>query len=172
MGLDKNFLSELYREMSDGELLSIVSNEYNELTEDARVILTEELTRRGLGAGLEKTIEVQVSELSIDSLSEYIEIITNNPCPLCLSSENKLNAVLSLNDRYTEYIIGCPNCLDRVMGSATGESMGLGLLGGIGGITKTIKNIALYRNIMNQVQANTPSDALVSFIKKELVKSN
>ena len=177
MGLDKKFLSESYKRMSDGELMAILSNDYNDLTEDAREVLKSELTERGIGNGLDKAIEVQLSEISTAALQEYVEIIRSMDCPLCLGTENKLNAVVTFNTAYPEFTIGCPSCLDKTIGNATGESMGRSVLGGIGGVVKSVNNISLYRKLLTQIQANEPSDALIAFVKKrageiELNKEN
>jgi hypothetical protein len=177
MGLDKKFLSESYKRMSDEELMSIASNDIKDLTPDAQEVLKEELVSRGMGNGIDSLIEIQTKEISAEKLDEYAKLIRERPCPICGKTEAKLNAVIIFTNSYENFVIACPACLKKQIDNAQAGSLGLGLIGGIGGTIKAVNQIARLQKFVKQIESDDPSEALKTFVKKrigeiELYKNN
>src|SRR5687767_2463708 len=168
MGLDKKFIAESYKAMSDDELLYIVSNDYNDLVLQAREALQEELLSRGLGEGIGDAIEMQTKDLPEEILKEYIELIGNMPCPLCSTTGKKLNAIIVVKGKYRDFIIACPECLHKELGNAQAVSMGTGIFGGISGMARAVNQTVMYSTYTKQLNRNEPTDALIDFIKKRI----
>jgi hypothetical protein len=166
--MNKKFIAENYKRMSDEELLSIFSNDMKDLTEDAQEVLKEELQSRNLGEGIDALINSGGINLSTEKFNEYAKFIRELPCPVCASTESKLNAVLILTNRYEDFTIACPTCLSKVIYDAQANSLGFGLLGGIKGTINAVSQIGALQSLIRQVEKNEPTEAMRAFIKKRM----
>src|SRR5215831_10672999 len=93
MSLDIEYIRETYQRMSDRELLLLAAGESNQLTEEAREALKEELSFRRLTKKVEKAIEVNTKGFQYEDLDSYLKIIRSLPCPVCNKTDQALNAV-------------------------------------------------------------------------------
>jgi len=175
--MDKKFLADNYKRMSDKELLYIISNEANELTDEAKEILHAELKRRGLDEGVDKVIVLQGQQLSGEQIEKYFDIIRNQSCPKCSSKVKKLNAAIIYNTPYEDFVLGCPVCLVSEIEKAKTAAIGFGLLGRIRGSINAINQLAMYDIYLQQIRNDSPTEALKKFVIKrfgeiELYQSN
>ena len=167
MGLNKRHLADNYRRMEDQELLSILSNDYKDLTADAQEALKEELNSRKMGEHLDEAIELKNMPVPDEKIKEYLTLIQNLPCPYCLQKKNKLNGALVLRKPYTDFVIGCPECLKEKLSSAKAESLGFALLA-FPKVFKEINNIVVYQAQEKQIDKNEPSDAFILFLRNRI----
>ncbi len=168
MGLDKIFLEESYRAMSDQELLSIISTDYKDLMPEAQEILKAEITSRGIGKGVDTAIELQVKGLSSETIMRYVDLVRSMPCPHCASTNEKLNAIIVANGRYEDYVFGCPSCLQKEISDSEARSIGAGLVTGFDGFAKATKQLSAYSTYLKQIKSGIPSDPLIHFLNKRI----
>ena len=168
MGVDKKFLTESYRRMSEKELLSIL-NEYNDLTPEAQEALRDEIVSRGMGEGIETAIDRREKGVSDEILFEFAEMIRKMACPHCSGTKKKLNGIIVVNSRYLDYIIGCPDCLQRELSDAQAVSVSMGFIG-VTGLLRSVNNLAAYSNYTKDIKEDKPTTALISFIKEKIAE--
>ena len=176
MGLSKEFMSEIYGNMSKEELISAATNDIKDLTPEALEALLEELARRGLSKKMDHAVKVQQKVLTAAEFCSYIDLVRQLPCPVCLRTGNLLNgAVLAkiatavlFSSTHREFLIACPDCLKEAIQNAGGISMSMDFAGMIKGVVETARVMMENKNSLSQVKTETPSDSLLYFIKKKI----
>ena len=171
-GLDLQFVRETYAKMPDQELIRIATQDMSGLTEEALVVVREELKRRKLDTNISKGIDAQRKTWTIGEIDEYCALIQALPCPVNGSTSRKLNGTQTAEVvsfvLFTHYkkriIIASPEALDKANNNALIRSILLGWWGVPWGIVRTIQAIVI--NIKNKRtnDLKTPNDYLRSFV--------
>lgn len=172
MAVSEAALKENYRRLSDDKLLRIVAEDATRLRPEALVLLKEELATRGLSATAEKTIEAQFKVISEEGIAEYCGLLQAQPCPLCRSSAQRLNATISskvmsflvMTTWKKQFAIACPTCLDKLNRDASTTSALLGWWGFPWGISRTIQALIDNRKMARTNHVPYPNDLLKAFV--------
>jgi hypothetical protein len=171
-GLDISFVEEMYRSMSDEELIRVATQDAYGLTPEAMEVVKNEIARRNLDSGISKGVEAQNKTYSKEELSPYCELVSNLPCPTCSSNAEKLNGTIAYEVMsfivFTQYKkklkIACPYCLDKANNIALAKSAILGWWGIPWGFIKTIQAIAVNTQNRKTNHQDTPNDFLLAFV--------
>jgi hypothetical protein len=138
-----------YSKLSDDKLRELADDVLS-LTEDGRLVLQEEYTKRGLP--LARTIEnIYKDQEEINKLIvQKCDTLRNLSCPICRSEEYLLNGILlitvksfiTVTDTKERFHLGCPNCLLELKREAEDSTSLLGWWGifGIGTTLKALKH--------------------------------
>jgi hypothetical protein len=172
MAVSEAQLKENYRRLSDAKLMRIASESATTLRPEALVLLKEELSTRGLAATVEKAIEVQFKVVSEEGISEYCKLLQAQPCPICRSTAQPLNATLTskvmsflvLTTWKKQFAIACPACLDKLNRDASTTSALLGWWGFPWGIIRTIQALISNGKMAKTNHASYPNHLLKSFV--------
>lgn len=147
MAVSEAALKENYRRLSDDKLMRIASEDATKLRPEALVLLKEELSTRGLTETAERAIEAQFRVVSEEEIVEYCGLLQAQPCPICRSSTQPLNAALTskvisflvVTTWKKQFAIACPTCLDKLNRDASISTAVLGWWGFPWGIIRTIQ---------------------------------
>lgn len=176
MAVSEADLKENYRRLSDSKLLRIASESATKLRPEALALLKEELGTRGLADVAEKSIQAQLRVASAVELAEYCRLLQMQPCPLCHSSAQALNAtlvsktlsMLVLTIQEKKLAIACPTCLDKLHRDASNISVLLGWWGFPWGVIRTLQTLTSNRKMAKINHEPYPSDLLKAFVASNL----
>jgi hypothetical protein len=171
-------LKENYRRLPDAKLLRIASESATTLRPEALLLLKEELNARGLLADVEQAIEVQFRVVSEADIAAYCALLQAQPCPVCRSTAQPLNATLTskvmsflvLTTWKKQFAIACPTCLDKLHRDATTTSALLGWWGVPWGVLRTIQALIANSKMAKANHAPYPSDLLKAFVANNIGK--
>jgi len=170
-GIDIKFVQEKYQRMSDDELIRIATQDAYGLTPEAMDVVKAEIQKRGFNENINKGLEAQNKEYTIEEINAYCDLVRNLSCPICGSSTERLNATLTgevmsfvLFTNYNKKIkVGCPSCLDKANNNALKKTAILGWWGFPWGIIRTPQAIALNLKSMRTNHLHEHNDYLRSF---------
>ncbi|XZF15518.1 hypothetical protein ACTHGU_05235 [Chitinophagaceae bacterium MMS25-I14] len=171
-GIDPQFVHEHYQRMTDSELEYAATQNAQKLTPEAQAIVKNEIARRGMSTSLIKSVEAQNKELTLTDLDRYCETIRNLSCPTCGSSDSKLNgtmtsevmSVIIFTQSKKKLKIGCPDCLDNAVRSASSGTALIGWWGIPWGIIRSVKALIHNGNVKKLHHIDSPNDYLRSFV--------
>ena len=172
MAVSEAALKENYRRFSDEKLMRIASEDATKLRPEALALLKEELSTRGLAATAEKTIAAQLRVASEADIAAYCALIQAQPCPVCHSAAQPLNATMTskvmsflvLTTWKKQLAIACPTCLDKLNREASTTSALLGWWGIPWGIIRTIQALRANEKMAKTNHAPYPNDLLKAFV--------
>ncbi|MDB5268569.1 MAG: hypothetical protein JWP58_1609 [Hymenobacter sp.] len=172
MAVSEAALRENYRRLSDEKLMRIASEDAIKLRSEALALLKEELAARGLAETAEKTIAAQFSVVSEEGVAEYCALLQTQPCPICRSSSQRLNATMTskvisflvMTTWKKQFAIACPPCLDKLNRDASTTSALLGWWGFPWGIIRTVQALVANGKMARNNHAPYPNDLLKAFV--------
>lgn len=172
MAVSEADLKENYRRMPDAKLLRIASESATKLRPEALALLQAELRTRGLGEAAEKAIKVQFEVLDAAGVAKYCALLQAQPCPVCRSTAQPLNATLAskvmsflvLTTWKKQFAIACPACLDKLNRDASTTSALLGWWGFPWGVVRTVQALIANGKMLKGNHAPQPNDLLKSFV--------
>ncbi|HWK02128.1 MAG TPA: hypothetical protein VNS58_00755 [Puia sp.] len=171
-GLDLQFVKETYEKMPDDELVRVATRDMAGLTDEALVIVKEELKKRNLDANINKGIDAQRKTYTVEEIDEYCAIIQELPCPVSGSTSRKLNGtktaevmsfILFSNYR-KQIIIASPEMLDKANNNALIKTLLLGWWGVPWGLIRTVQAIGINAKSKRTNHMDEPNDYLRSFV--------
>lgn len=165
-----------YQSFDDNKLTRIATEEAASLRPEALAVLKEVIKERGLSEDVLRGADVQVSNITEKSLLEYAELLRGQPCPICGTTTEKLNATIAatvksfiiITNYKKELKIACPACLDKQNESATLTSGLLGWWGLPWGIIRTVQALMLNSKMKKQNHLQEPNDLFKSFVYKRI----
>lgn len=171
-GIDINFIKDTYSRMPDEELIRIATSDAHGLTPEAIEVINVEIKKRGLDEKLNKGIEAQNREYTIQEIDAYCELLRDLNCPICGNNTERLNATLTcevisfvfFTTSNNKIYIGCPNCLDNANNKALTKTVLLGWWGIPWGLIKTPKAIVLNMQSKRIIRLQDHSDHMRSFV--------
>jgi len=130
-------LKKNYEKFDDNKLIRIATEEAAGLRPEAVLLIKQIIKERGLSEDITKGIDVQLQEIDDETLLEYTELLRGLPCPVCKSTEEKLNATMTgsvisfiiMTNYEKELKVACPDCLDKANNKAMIKSALLGWWG-------------------------------------------
>lgn len=172
MAVSEAALKENYRRLSDEKLMRIASEDATKLRPEALVLLKEELGTRGLTETAERAIEAQFRVVSEQEIAEYCGLLQVQPCPICHSSSQRLNAALTskvisflvITTWKKQFAIACPTCLDKLNRDASISTALLGWWGFPWGIIRTIQALIANGKMEKTNHVPHPNDLLKAFV--------
>jgi hypothetical protein len=166
-------LKTTYKNLSDDKLTRLAITEAASLRPEALDLLKAEIKSRGLDEGIMNGVNVQLTTPESLAIDSYISLIRNQPCPVCSSTAQPLNAIvigsvksfIILTHYKKKLMIACPSCLQQANQRATSSTALMGWWGLPWGIIRTSQ--ALFRNMKANkvIRTDEPSDKLISFVK-------
>ena len=161
-----------YKRYSDDQLIRIATTDASGLRPEAIQVMEEEIKSRGLSTDLLKGIEVQRKEITEGELLQYCELLRKQPCPICSSTSNKLNATMTgsvvsfivMTNYEKKLLVACPDCLDKANKDAMIKSALLGWWGIPWGIVRTIQAIIFNNKMSSQTRLAESNDFLKGFV--------
>jgi hypothetical protein len=171
-GIDIQFVRETYQKMTDDELVRVATQDAAGLTLAAQEVVREEIEKRGLASGIIKGVEAQNKTYTIEEIDRYCEIVRDLECPVCGSTDSKLNGTLTsevmsfiIITQYSKKLkIACPDCLDKANNDALTKTAVLGWWGIPWGIVRTIQAIGLNVKSKKTNRVEEPNDYMRSFV--------
>lgn len=172
MGYNIEDLKRNYAKFSDEQIIRLATEETTSLRPEALKLLKEEIKNRNLPADIFRGIEAQFKEVSIQEVLDYCEVLRKQPCPVCNSTKNKLNATITgsvmsfiVMTNYEKVLrIACPQCLDTLNKNAMIKSAILGWWGMPWGIIRTVQALWLNNKMQNQNWLKEPNNLLRNFV--------
>lgn len=172
MAVSEAALKENYRRLSDEKLMRIAAEDATKLRPEALVLLKAELSTRGLAETAKKTIEAQLRVATEAEILEYGALLRAQPCPVCRSSAQPLNAsvtqrVLSFVVMTTwkkQLVIACPPCLDKLHQQAMTSTALLGWWGFPWGVPRTIDALLFNNKVRRANHAPYANKTLLGFV--------
>jgi hypothetical protein len=166
-------LKTTYKNLSDDKLTRLAITEAASLRPEALDLLKAEIKSRGLDEGIMNGVNVQLTTPDSLAIDSYISLIRNQPCPVCSSTAQPLNAIvigsvksfIILTHYKKKLMIACPSCLQQANQRATASTALMGWWGLPWGIIRTSQ--ALFRNMKANkvIRTDEPPDKLISFVK-------
>lgn len=172
MAVPEAALKENYRRLSDDKLMRIAAEDAAKLRPEALVLLQAELHTRGLAETAEKAIAAQFRFVSDTEVAAYCELLRAQPCPICHSAAQPLNATLTskvmsflvITTWKKQFAIACPPCLDKLNRDASTTSALLGWWGFPWGIIRTIQALIANGKMAKTNHAPHPNALLQAFV--------
>jgi hypothetical protein len=164
-------LRQNYERFDDDKIIRIATQEAAGLRPEALELLKVIIKERGISDDVLKGIDAQMQEIDEVVLHEYTEILRKLPCPICNSSNQKLNATLKgevisfiiMTNYEKELKIACPDCLDKENNNGMIKSLLLGWWGFPWGIIRTIQSVFFNLKMKKRNRLETPSEYLLGF---------
>ncbi|WP_207428311.1 hypothetical protein [Pedobacter sp. SYSU D00535] len=161
-----------YERFDDNKLTRIATEEAAGLRPEAVDLLKQVIKERGLSGSIIKGIDAQLQEVDDRILSEYAELLRGLPCPLCKSTDEKLNATMTgsvisfiiMTNYQKELKVACPNCLDKANDRAMIKSALFGWWGFPWGIIRTPQALLLNNKMKKQNRLSEPNDLFNAFV--------
>jgi hypothetical protein len=161
-----------YERFDDNKLIRIATEEATGLRPEAVGLLKQIIKERGLSEDITKGIDAQFQEINNEGLAEYTELLRVQPCPVCKSTNNKLNATIAasvisfviMTNYEKELKIACPDCLDKANNTAMIKSVLLGWWGFPWGIIRTPQALLLNNKMKKQNRLAEPNDLFNAFV--------
>ena len=152
--------------------MRIASEDATKLRPEALVLLKEELSTRGLTETAERAIEAQFRVVSEAEIAEYCGLLQAQPCPICRSSTQRLNATLTskvisflvMTTWKKQFAIACPTCLDKLNRDASISTALLGWWGFPWGVIRTIQALIANGKMDKTNHLPYPNDLLKAFV--------
>jgi hypothetical protein len=165
-----------YEKFDDNKLIRIATEEAAGLRPEAVDLLKQIINERGLSEGITKGIDVQLQEVDDQMLSEYAELLRGLPCPVCKSTQEKLNATMTgsvvsfiiLTNYQKELKVACPNCLDKANNKAMIKSALLGWWGFPWGIIRTPQALLFNNKMKKKNRLLEPNDLFNAFVLERI----
>jgi hypothetical protein len=165
-------LRQNYETFDDSKLIRLATEEASELRPEAVELLKQIIKERGLSVDILKGIGVQIQEIDDEKLLEYSELVRSLPCPVCKSTNEKLNATMTgsvisfiiITNYEKELKIACPNCLDKANNNAIIKSALLGWWGLPWGLIRTTQALLFNEKMKKQNRLSEPNDLLRGFV--------
>jgi hypothetical protein len=165
-----------YERFDDSKLIRLATEEASELRPEAVELLKQIIKERGLSEDILKGIDVQIQEIDNEKLLEYSELLRGLPCPVCQSTNEKLNATMTgtvisfiiLTNYEKELKIACPNCLDKANNKAITKSALLGWWGFPWGLIRTTQALLFNDKMKKQNRLFGPNDLLKGFVLERI----
>lgn len=172
MAVSEATLKENYRRLPNDRLLRLAAEDAAKLRPEALVLLQAELAGRGLAASAEKAIAAQLRVVSEEEILAYCAVLRAQPCPVCHSADQPLNATLTskvvsfivLTIQEKRLAIACPPCLDQLNREGSNASVLLGWWGLPWGIIRTIRALRANNKILITNHLPYPNDLLRQFV--------
>lgn len=171
-------LQATFRKFSDEKLIKLATEEAKGLREEALIALKEEMSRRNFSADVLKGMELNIATPSDEVVSALCEFVRTQPCPICVSNENKLNASIKakaisfifLTSYTKDIVIACPTCLDNALSRANLYTALLGWWAFPWGLIRPFQ--AFYSNYSYRKQHHQlePSELLNLYVGENLGK--
>ena len=171
-GIDIQLVRERYQQMSDDEIVRVLTQDASGLTNEALEVVTEEIRRRNLDPNINRGVAAQQKTYTVGQIDAYCEIIRGLPCPVTGSTSEKLNATLTIDVVsyifLTQYkkriVVGSPAALDKANTNSTIRSALFGWWGIPWGLIRTPQ--AIFQNMKNKKtnHLDRPNDHLRSFV--------
>ena len=176
VGIDKEFVRETYRGMTDQELIRVVTQDAAGLTPEALEVVKDEIANRNLDPSIVRGLEAQNKTYSVEEIDEYCELIRNLPCPITGATDKKLNATMTgevmsfifFTHFKKKIIVGRSNGLQQKSTAPFVTSLLLGWWGFPWGPIYTIKAIILYLKNLKLLNQETPNEYLRSFVLSKI----
>ena len=174
--IDIQLVKDNYSRMGNEELVHIATKDAAGMTPEAQAVIREELKKRNLDSNLIKGVNAQNKNFDETEFLEYCEIIRGLNCPVCGSSQTKLNATITnqvisfiiITHRSKNVVIGCPGCLDKANNVALITSLLLGWWGFPWGIIRTIQ--AVVDGVQNKKtnHSDQPNNYLKQIVRSKI----
>ena len=171
MELDIDNIAEHYSRMPDQELIHVATQNARGIRPEVFGIIENEIKKRNLNPDLLNAVIAQNKEYSFEEISEHSELLRDLPCPICGSTNDKLNGTVSHTVKsflvFTTYEaephVACPNCLTKKNNSAILSTALLGWWGIPWGLLKT--PVYIYRNLKakQEIWSESSNNALLNF---------
>lgn len=169
--MDLEDIRKHYEKMSDNRFIKLLTTNARGLRPEVYEIIKKEIKKRKLNPDLFEAVLAQNKEYSLEEIEVYAELIRKLPCPVCESSNEKLNGTsvytvksfLLFTYTNTESMIACPNCLNKQNNKALISTILLGWWAIPWGILKT--PLYIYRNFKSKKEnkLNVSNATLLAF---------
>ena len=167
-----------YNKLSDYQISEIATDDVTGLRTEAIDILKSEIKKRQLGDGLLHAIDIQLRELTENERYAYINIIRNLPCPICNSTHQPLNGIITaavtsfifFTNHNRALIIACPDCLKKANHNALIKTLIFGWWGFPWGPIRTIRATITNGKMRKECDNPDPSMILVGFVAANIAK--
>jgi hypothetical protein len=161
-----------YERYDDGKLIRIATEEAASLRPEALVLIKQVIKERGLSENILNAVEAQTKPLDANGLLVYTNLLRNQPCPICNSINQPLNATISatvmsfviITNYSKELKIACPTCLDKQNNNAMLKSAMLGWWGLPWGIIRTPQALILNNKMKRQNHIPEANNLLKAYI--------
>jgi hypothetical protein len=161
-----------YEHYDDNKLIRIATEEATSLRPEALVLIKQIIEERGLATDILNAVDAQIKPLNQHTLTTYTELLRNQPCPVCNSTANRLNATLTATvmsfiifTNYTKELkIACPDCLDKKSNNAILKSALIGWWGLPWGIIRTVQSLILNSKMKKQNRLPEANDLLKAYV--------
>jgi len=161
-----------YERFDDNKLIRIATEDAAGLRPEAVDLLKQVIKERGLAESITKGIDAQLQEVDDQKLSEYAELLRSLPCPICKSTDEKLNATMTgsvisfiiMTNYEKELKVACPDCLDKANNKAMIKSVLFGWWGFPWGIIRTPQALLLNNRMKKQNRLSEPNDLFNAFV--------
>ncbi|WP_184548680.1 hypothetical protein [Mucilaginibacter sp. FT3.2] len=169
-------LKATYKNLPSDKLINLAISEAASLRPEAFEILKTEIKSRGLDNDITNGIDAQFIDTTSLAFDDYVLLIRSQPCPVCNSAKQPLNAVVIgtvksfiLLTRYKrKLMIACPTCLQQANQKGTSTTALLGWWGLPWGIIRSAQALTGNMKANKKIRANEPSDTLIAFIKTNI----
>lgn len=172
MGPDIAELRKNYERLDNARLIRLASEEAVGLRPEAVELIKQMIKERGLSADIQKAVDIQLKPVSEGDLQKYTNLLRKQPCPICGSTAELLNATMTAETVsfiiYTNYrknlVIACPDCLDKQNNSASIRSALLGWWGLPWGIARTPQALLFNYKMKKQNHLSEANELFRSFV--------
>jgi len=169
-------LRQRYSRLSDNKIMELAVREAGGLTVEAIEVLREQIRTRNLDHNLEKSIQAQRREWSDSDQAELLDEFRDLPCPICQSTEHKLNgftikkikSFVLYGIRSSEFVVGCPHCISAKAESASKVTRLLGWWVLPLGVNWTIEALENNSKVRKHSSDMDPSDELRAYVEANL----
>ena len=165
-----------YERLDNTKLTRLAIVEAASLRPEALDLLKQIIKERGLSEDLDKGIDAQLKKDDPLAIASYAELLRKLPCPVCGSTDEKLNATMTANvmsfiiitNYKKQVVIACPTCLDKQNNDAMLRSATLGWWGLPWGIIRTVQSLMLNSKMKKQNHLYEANDTLINFVSPRL----
>jgi len=172
---DLSQLRKNYEKLDDNKLVSLAILEATSLRPEALELLKQVIKERGLSADIDNGIDAQLQANSY-TIGTYADLLRKQPCPICNSTGEKLNATMTTNvmsfilitQRKKRLIVACPDCLDKANNDAIRKTAFAGWWGFPWGIIRTIQALISNNKMKKQNRLTDANDVLLDFVKERI----
>lgn len=166
-------LKTTYKNLSDDKLAQLALYEAAGLRPEALEILKAEMRERGFEQEISGIVNAQLLDTDSKEFDEYVLLIRRQPCPVCGSIQQPLNAAiigtvtsfLVFTSYHKSLTIACPACLQRALQTGTSITRFLGWWGLPWGIIRSTQALISNGKAAKDIGVPEPTDTLVDFVK-------
>ncbi len=177
MALPIEQLRENYTKFHEVKLRLLALYEYNELDALGQQVLVEELISRNLYEKYKGAIEIWNTELSEETIEEFIDKVHTGKCPICDKNNGVVNGGLStrvvsvilftFNDR--RITVGCQSCLNKELNQRTIVSLFAGWWALPMGVYYTLATLFPYFKRRKQNGLQQPNQYLQEVVMANII---